>query len=90
VFTFSGLVGAESRNPENVRSAMPIQGVSTRMFVLRFPARARTPLQVLGLHPDQPAGALYVGVTGFFDKRIHQHSVAKSKLSAGAGKRKSG
>jgi hypothetical protein len=42
IFSFSELIGAESRNPENVRYAMLIQGVSTKVFVLRFPHARRT------------------------------------------------
>jgi hypothetical protein len=33
----------------------------------------RISLQVLGVHPVQPLRHSLVGITGFFEQRIHQH-----------------
>src|SRR6266481_7259657 len=73
MFAIFRRMGAESRNPEDIYFTMLIQGVSARLFVLRSSACVTGAIISSGSTFLPASGTLYVGVTGFFDRRIHQH-----------------
>ena len=64
----------ESKDPEDVSSATPTQGVSTRMGVLSFPAMREGRFYKFWVYIiASRTGTLYTGMTGFVDTRIFQH-----------------
>jgi len=70
----SGATESASKGPEDAYTTMPIRGVSTH-------ARCATLSHVRdGFYYKywvyiltSRTGTLYIGITGYFDKRIHQH-----------------
>src|SRR5258708_25531028 len=70
----SGATESASKDPEDVRSAMQIRGVSTHagcatLSCVRDGFHYKFWVYIL----TSRTGTLYIGITGYFDKRIHQH-----------------
>jgi putative endonuclease len=62
-----------SKDPEDVGSAMPIRGVSTHAGCATLP-RMRDGFHYKWVYIlTSRTGTLYIGITGYFEKRIHQH-----------------
>lgn len=64
----------EAKDPEDVSSALPMQGVLTRMGVLPFPAMREGRFYKFWVYiMCSRTGTLYIGMTGFVDTPIFQH-----------------
>jgi putative endonuclease len=63
-----------SKDPENTSSATLIRGVLPKLRVLRFSACTTASITSSGsTFSPARSGTLDIGITGFFEKRIHQH-----------------